>query len=195
MPDNYKKGLIYTLLHRAFVLCSDWNKFHAEVCFLKETFKKNIFPEHFTDKCIKIFLDKVFIAKEIVSVVPKKDITISLPFLGKQSLKTRTELVKLVNRYYPYCKLRVIFNSNNRLRNFFSFKDKVPLSVRSLVLYRFTCNSCNAVYIGKTRRHYMVRIFEHLGISLATHKKFTYNPHNNNNTAVLNHLNCNKCNT
>ena len=118
-----------------------------------------------------------------------------LPFLGKQSLKIRTDLVKLVNRYYPYCKLRVIFNSNNRLRNFFSFKDKVPISVRSLVLYRFTCNSCNAVYIGKTKRHYLVRVFEHLGVSLATHNKFTYNPNNNNNTAVLNHLNCNKCNS
>ena len=23
MPDTYKKGLIYTLLHRAFVLCCD----------------------------------------------------------------------------------------------------------------------------------------------------------------------------
>ena len=29
MPDSYKKGLIYTLLHRAFVLCCDWSKFHS----------------------------------------------------------------------------------------------------------------------------------------------------------------------
>ena len=30
--------------------------------------------------------------------------------------------------------------------------------------------------------------FEHLGTSLKTGKPFTYNPKNNNNTAVLNHL-------
>ena len=42
-----------------------------------------------------------------------------------------------------------MFNSNNRLRNFFGFKDKIPLSVRSHVLYRYTCDCCNAVYIGK----------------------------------------------
>ena len=125
----------------------------------------------------------------------KQEIKICLPFLGKQSLKLRTNLTKLVNKYYPHCTLRVIFNSNNRLRNAFSFKDKIPLSVRSHLIYRFTCNSCNAVYIGKTRRHYLVRIFEHLGISLVTHKKFTYNPNNNNNTAVLNHLNCTPCNS
>ena len=39
----------------------------------------------------------------------------------------------------------------------------------------------------------MVRTFEHLGNSLATGNKFTYNPKNNNNTAVLNHINSNNC--
>ena len=56
-----------------------------------------------------------------------------------------------------------------------------------------TCDGCNAIYIGKTKRHYLVRVFEHLGISLRTHKKYTYNPKNVNNTAILNHINCNKC--
>ena len=61
--------------------------------------------------------------------------------------------------------------------------------MRSHILYRYTCDGCNAIYIGKTRRHYKVRVFEHLGISLATHNKFTFNPNNNNNTAVLTHIN------
>ena len=39
----------------------------------------------------------------------------------------------------------------------------------------------------------MVRVFEHLGISLVTGNKFTYNPNNGNNTAILNHINHNKC--
>ena len=73
------------------------------------------------------------------------------------------------------------------------FKDKVPLNVRSHLLYRYTCDGCNAIYIGKTRRHYLVRVFEHLGISMRTHKKFTFNPACGNNSAILNHVNCNKC--
>ena len=60
MPDSYKMGLIYTLLHRAFMICSDWNKFHIEVTFLKHIFRKNSFPIFFTDRCIKVFLDKNF---------------------------------------------------------------------------------------------------------------------------------------
>ena len=67
----------------------------------------------------------------------------------------------------------------------------MPISVRSHILYRYTCDGCNAIYLGKTRRHYGVRVFEHLGISLLTHKKYTNNPRNLNNSAILNHINCN----
>ena len=35
---------------------------------------------------------------------------------------------------------------------------------------------------------------EHLGISLATGRNYTFNPRNANNTAVLNHINYNNCN-
>ena len=193
MPESFKKGLIYTLLHRAFVLCCSWEKFHSEVLYLKEIFRKNLFPEFFVDRCIKTFLDKLFIVKKIVTTVPKKEIRICLPFFGKSSLELRKSLNKIVASHFPQCKLNVIFNSNNRLKNFFNFKDKVPLRCRSHILYRYTCDGCNAIYIGKTRRHYLVRIYEHLGISLATGKRFTFNPKNGNNTAILNHINRSEC--
>ena len=57
---------------------------------------------------------------------------------------------------------------------------------RSKILYRFTCNGCNSIYKGKTKRHFLVRAFEHLGVSLRTGKKYTYNP--KNNTTILDHL-------
>ena len=166
MPDSYKKGLTYTLLHRAFVLCCSWDKFDSEVCFLKEIFLKNLFPEYFIDRCVKIFLDKIFIVKNIVTTVPRKEVRICLPFLGKQSFELRKRLSKIISTHFPQCKLNVIFNSNNRLRNVFNFKDKIPFRCRSHMLYRYTCDGCNAIYIGRTRRHYLVRKFEHLGISL-----------------------------
>ena len=114
--------------------------------------------------------------------------------MGKDSLKIRSNLTKFAKTYFPCCKIQVIFSCGSRLSNIFRFKDKVPLNARSLVLYKFTCSNCNAAYVGKTKRHYLVRMFEHLGISLATGNKFTYNPNNNNNTTVLNHINCNNCN-
>ena len=103
MPDSYKKGLIYTLLHRAFVLCCSWEKFHAEVCFLKKTFQENTFPEFFIDRCVKAFLDKIFIVKKVVITVPKKELRICLPFLGKQSFDIKTKLSKFVSKNFPQC--------------------------------------------------------------------------------------------
>ena len=114
--------------------------------------------------------------------------------MGKNSLKIRSNLTKIAKTYFPCCKIQVTFNAGSRLSNFFSFKDKVPLNARSFILYKFTCSSCNSAYVGKTKRHFLVRMFEHLGISLATGKKFTYNPKNNNNTAVLDHIYCKNCN-
>ena len=53
LPVAYKFGLIYTLLHRSFSICSSYEKFHEEIVLLKKNFKKNEYPQYFIDKCIK----------------------------------------------------------------------------------------------------------------------------------------------
>ena len=60
MPILYKKGLIKTLFYRAFMLCCDWNRFHKEVSFLKDTLcTVSIF-----EMILGEFLNKVFIKME-----------------------------------------------------------------------------------------------------------------------------------
>ena len=195
IPITYKKGLLFTLLFRGFSLCTDWCKFHSEIKILKSVMGKNGYPSLLVDRCIKLFLDKVSTPKQIVLTVKKRELIICLPFLGRESLRIRGNLLKLAKTYFPAsCKLNIIFSSNNRLRNYFQFKDKIPMNCRSLILYKFLCNKCNLVYYGKTFRHFKVRAFEHLGKSLKTGKAFTFNPNNNNNTAVLNHIQKCKCN-
>ena len=194
MPIKYKMGLLFTLLFRGFSLCTDWSKFHSELKILKSVMGKNGYPRDLVDKCIMNFLNKVSTPKRPVSTVSKRVLRICLPFLGKESLRIRGNLLKLAKTYFPTsCKLQIIFSAQNRLSNYFGFKDKVPLNCRSFILYKFVCNKCNLVYYGKTFRHFKVRVFEHLGTSLKTGKSFAYNPNNINNTAVLNHLHKCKC--
>ena len=140
---------------------------------------------------VKAFLEKMFETKQIVTTVNKRELRICLPFLGKRSLKIISYLSKLAKSYFPECKLQIIFHSNNQLGNYFSFKDKILLNCCSFVLYKFMCN---LIYYGKTKQHFKVHVYEHLGISLRTGNRFTYNPKQNNNTAVLNHLHECKCN-
>ena len=59
-----KYNLLFTLLHRAFKLCSNFERFHQEIDKLKTIFENNAYPKSFVDFCIKKYLDKVFIKKE-----------------------------------------------------------------------------------------------------------------------------------
>ena len=60
------------------------------------------------------------------------------------------------------------------MSNAFRFKDQKPKCLNSMLLYKFTCNTCNSAYIGKTKRYYWVRQFEHLRLSVFTNKALRY---------------------
>ena len=186
--EKYKKGLIFCLLFRIFEFSMTWDKFHAEVKYMKELFRKNSYPEHFIDKCIKYFLDKK-ISPTQQDLVKKQELKIVLPFMGKFSNEVKTKISKLASEFLINTKVNVIWNSPRKLRTLFAFKDKLPMRLRSKILYRYTCNRCNSIYIGKSKRHFLVRTYEHLGLSLRTGKKYTYNPNNTNNSAILDHIN------
>ena len=73
-----------------------------------------------------------------------------------------------MNKHIKFCKLRVIFQTNNRLENYFCFKDFIPETLRSSLIYKFS--SCTVSYIGKTCRHFKVRVSGHQGVSPWTGK-------------------------
>ena len=71
----------------------------------------------------------------------------------------------------PYCNIRFVFQSKCKISNFFIVKEKIPSFLRSCIICNFQCGSCNAAYYGKTKRHFKVRMCEHLGISAITGKR------------------------
>ena len=83
----------------------------------------------------------------------------------------KTRLTKTMNKHMKFCKLRVIFQTNNRLKNYFCFKESVPETLRLSLIYKFSCGSCTVSYIGKTYNSYFkVRVSEHQGVSPRTCK-------------------------
>ena len=89
MPDTYKRGLVSTLLYRAYMINSSWLSLHSEIEKLKNIFSKNGYPTKFVDKCVSAFLNKLFEKKLVVHTVPKLDLMIVLPFLGSTSWKVK----------------------------------------------------------------------------------------------------------
>ena len=165
IPEEYKFGLIQTLLHRCFSLVSNEELFHKEIEKLKGILHKNAYPSKFVGKCIRIFLSKLQVEKKIYLTVPKKEINLILPFLGSMSFSIRSKLVKAFSQAMPACKLKVIFKTSAKLGSYFRFKDIIPRSLCSHVLYKYTCSRCNSTYIGKTKRYWEKRLEEHLSIS------------------------------
>ena len=88
--------MIYTLLNICFQLCSTWSVFYSQLILLKQIFQKNGYPENFIDICLKPFLNRFHILKEMVPTVVKMPLQLVLPYLGTISLQTRTELSKSI---------------------------------------------------------------------------------------------------
>lgn len=57
------------------------------------------------------------------------------------------------------------FRSPACLSSFFKFKERVSKALLSIVIYQFKYSTCNDTYSDKTKRHFIVRASEHLGIS------------------------------
>ena len=97
IPLEYKFDLVHTLLNRCFRLSSDFLKFHHEVDKLKKILPKNAYPKKFTDKYIQKFLNNMFIQRLQIPSVPKKELLITLPYLGKMSQIVKTRLRLRIN--------------------------------------------------------------------------------------------------
>ena len=69
------------------------------------------------------------------------------------------------------CNLKIGITSPVRVKSFFTFKGKFPKILFSGLVYKRKCGGCNATYYSKTKRHFKVRIWEHLGISYLNGKK------------------------
>ena len=133
--------------------------------------QKNSFLLFSIDKCVNRFLDKLFIKrKKEKDSFTKNEVTVSLEFLGKISLRVRRNLIETFCTCNKDIKLNVVVKSSVRMCNAYRSKDQISKCLNSLLLYKFTCNTCNSVYIGKTKKHYLVCQFEHLGLSVFTNK-------------------------
>ena len=170
MPLENVFGLVYTLLHRCFCLVSDMSKFHFEIEKLKEILSSNGYRNIFIEKCISKFMNKLYIKKYVMLTVPKKQLYLVLPFMGKMPALATSGIARSSHKRLPFFKFEIAFKTSNRLKNYFSFKDFVSEPLCSCQIYNFTCGSCNASYIGKIFMYMKVRVLEHQGVSTRTVK-------------------------
>ena len=184
LPDSYKKGAFTGLLSRIYSISSNWSIINDEFTKLRKMFVANCYPSHLLDNCINQFLSKTNYACDKTNVKRKPDYFVSLPFYGIFMLKYRNELRRTVKKYFPNINVSFVFTVPCRLHQFFNVKDATPVDILSNIIYKFQCSSCNAIYVGKTDRHFYVRKNEHLGTSYRTGSNITIGPR----STIMEHL-------
>ena len=157
-PFKYKLGLIKTLIERAYKINNTTHGFHNDIKNLSEILKRNMFPKWLIDKSVKGYLSKVRTTGKDTS---KCETSNCHPYIRDYSSYTGRKVSSIINKYCKDINVKIIF-SPFKLSAMFSPKDFVPDSLKSRVVYQFTCASCGARYIGETNRHFNTRVNEHL---------------------------------
>ena len=98
-----------------------------------------------------------------------KKLFYKLPYIGSFSIQTKKKLNNIVLKYYnPNTNIELVFSSF-KISSLFSMKDSVPFDLRSYVVYKFVCGSCQADYIVRTEQHLSTRIKGHLETDKKSH--------------------------
>ena len=102
--------------------------------------------------------------------VPPKPIYFESSYFGSPMNLMQRKLKHLFKTFFPHLKLIFISRSQCTIGSYFRFKDKLPISFASSVIYKYSCSHCPATYIGETRKQFEVRICQHKGLSFRTGK-------------------------
>ena len=143
-------GLIKTLIDRAYKINNTTRGFHNDIKHLSEILKRNMFPKWLIDKSVKGYLSKVNITG--------KDASVKHPTATSTSYLISVILPILKEEFHPLlisiAKTSVLklFSLHSNLA-LFSSKDFIPDSLKSRVVYQFTCASFGVRYVGRTNRH------------------------------------------
>ena len=79
-------------------------------------------------------------------------------FTLSQVVKTRP--TKSISKHNKFCKLRVIFQTSNGLKNYFCFNNFAPETLQSSFNFKFLCGTCTVSHFSMTSRHFQsIRIF------------------------------------
>jgi len=180
VPHSWKIGLLKSFKYRLLRICST----ESIGCAIDEVTNAFIMRGYPRDVIKKYFIDYFPMPKKQITNVPKKPVSISIPFLGdERTLIWKQRIKKYVESVYPAA--RVVFYIKTTKIPSKPLKDKLSKFESHGVVYHFNCE-CSAHYVGRTERNLGQRIREHIPAWLEKRKTGTKTP----DSAITKHLMC-----
>ena len=168
---KFKINSIHTLIHRAHNISSSLRSFCMEISFIKSFFHINGYPSKLVNDQVERFVNNKLKFEPPTPNVPRKPFYFTLPYFGHKSVQLSIQVSKLIQENFNQLDPHSIQVNMNKLGNIFPYKDKLPMSLRSSVIYKYSCpQECGSAYVGSTIRTLETRIAEHRGLSVRTNR-------------------------
>ena len=171
-PDRYKTGVIRTLLHRAYTICSSWVSFHAEIRRISQVLTNNNFPMALVENEINKFITRKQTCTDLPSTTSNEIVFFFKNQMTSQYKQDEATLKKIIDNNVlasdPEQKIKLlIYYKNKRLRNLFIKNNQhtAEHKNRSHLVYQYACkkDGCqpSTSYIGYTECTLVDRLRNH----------------------------------
>ena len=167
VDSRYKKGLVNTMVNRAYRLSSTKEGFAKESNKLRTIFSKLRFPKTLVDSTINKFSQE---PDKEVHTVPSVDpsVYIVLPFKDQRSAdRVRKDIYALGAKIDV--NVKPVFTSRKRSQTLSVKENKLPIVNTQSVVYLFQCDLCDTNYVGYTVRHLHQRISQQRYSAIGKH--------------------------
>ena len=127
VPKSYKKGLVNSLVFRAWKLCSSYVLFRSEILFVRELLMSNEYPANTIDSIVHRFLSKQFSNTDVMQPYGphKRRVYLCLPYVGELATnKFARQIRQLIAKIAPCVELRLVFRAAQKLSCLTTLKSK-----------------------------------------------------------------------
>ena len=138
---------MFSLVNRAWNICSTFEGFHQEVRFIKDTLAANGYPNNFVESVVNKYLTRKYTSELPVYGPEKKRVILCLPYCGLNSVKISRQIKRCVNSVCPWLNVQVVFKAAFRLSRLSKLKSPFEAMSRSGVVYKLNCQDCLEFYI------------------------------------------------
>ena len=159
VDKRYKIGLLKTMLHRAYAFSSTTEAFNEECAKLHSIFSRLDYPIGLINSTTDMFIQNIDDGNTIRLVLPFK--------YQIAANAVRRQLLDLSGKIGVT--LQPIFESKKLKQDLKPKEIKPSVVSHHCVVYKFTCDLCDADYVGYTDRHLHQRIAEHKYSAIGKH--------------------------
>ena len=145
IPEKFKRTLVYTLVDRAWKICSTYQLWHREISYLKTMLMSNGYTRRFIEFQVHRYLSTIYDQnapppKKLTYGPDKLRLYIRLPYLGAANHKLEGCIRTCFKRIKAGGFQLVVINKYSRLKDWFGVKDRTPKLMRSNVVYKLECS-------------------------------------------------------